>query len=295
MTPGWYQSALAERPEEAVVDCGGVPIHALVWGRPGSPGLVLVHGGAAHAHWWDHVAPLLAGDTYRVAAVDLSGHGDSGRRPSYTLEGWADEVLAVADGTGMAGRPVVVGHSMGGFVTIGTAALHGERLGGAVILDSPVSRPDPELEAARSGRIFNRLRVYPTADEALARFRTVPEQEHYLPYVVEHVARTSIRPADGGGWTWKYDPNIFVPPRSVSRDLLPRVRCRMALFRAEHGLVTPDIGEFMYDLLGRVAPVVEIPLAGHHLMLDQPLLLLTALRTLLADWEHSLPLGVTTR
>jgi len=36
--------------------------------------------------------------------------------------------------------------------------------------------------------------------------------------------------------------------------------------------------------------VVEIPLAGHHMMLDQPLILLTALRALLADWEHSVPL-----
>jgi pimeloyl-ACP methyl ester carboxylesterase len=35
--------------------------------------------------------------------------------------------------------------------------------------------------------------------------------------------------------------------------------------------------------------VVEIPPAGHHVMLDQPLLLVTALRTLLADWEHSGP------
>lgn len=45
----------------------------------------------------------------------------------------------------------------------------------------------------------------------------------------------------------------------------------------------------MYDALGRVAPVIEIPEAGHHAMLDQPLLLLTALRTLLADWDHSEP------
>jgi len=41
--------------------------------------------------------------------------------------------------------------------------------------------------------------------------------------------------------------------------------------------------------LGRVTPVIEIPEAGHHAMLDQPLLLLTSLRTLLADWEHSEP------
>ena len=63
----------------------------------------------------------------------------------------------------------------------------------------------------------------------------------------------------------------------------------MALLRAEFGLVTPEIGRIMYDALGRVAPVVEIPEAGHHLMLDQPLLLLVALRALLADWEHSVP------
>ena len=45
----------------------------------------------------------------------------------------------------------------------------------------------------------------------------------------------------------------------------------------------------MYENLGRVTPIIEIPEAGHHAMLDQPLLLLTALRTLLADWDHSDP------
>ena len=43
------------------------------------------------------------------------------------------------------------------------------------------------------------------------------------------------------------------------------------------------------ETLGRVAPVIEIPEAGHHAMLDQPLLLLTAIRTLLADWTHCEP------
>jgi len=65
--------------------------------------------------------------------------------------------------------------------------------------------------------------------------------------------------------------------------------CRFALLRSEDGLVTTDIGHSMYEELGRVAPVIEVPEAGHHPMLDQPLLLLTALRTLLADWDHSEP------
>jgi pimeloyl-ACP methyl ester carboxylesterase len=70
---------------------------------------------------------------------------------------------------------------------------------------------------------------------------------------------------------------------------LGRVRCRFALLRSERGLVTPDISASMYEVLGRVAPVIELPEAGHHAMLDQPLVLLTALRTLLADWDHSEP------
>jgi hypothetical protein len=45
----------------------------------------------------------------------------------------------------------------------------------------------------------------------------------------------------------------------------------------------------MYELLNRNAPVIEVPAAHHHLMLDQPLALVTGLRTLLADWEHSIP------
>jgi hypothetical protein len=45
----------------------------------------------------------------------------------------------------------------------------------------------------------------------------------------------------------------------------------------------------MYELLDRNAPVVEIPQCYHHMMLDQPLALVSAFRTLLADWEHTTP------
>ena len=50
-----------------------------------------------------------------------------------------------------------------------------------------------------------------------------------------------------------------------------------------------DIGDAMFERLGRVTPVFELPEAGHHPMLDQPLILLTAIRALLADWDHSDP------
>ena len=122
----------------------------------------------------------------------------------------------------------------------------------------------------------------------------MPPQAHYLDYVIDHVARHSLR-STPDGWVWKFDRRIFEQfagsLRYVALPHLHQIECRFALLRSECGLVTPDIGATMYDALGRRAPVIELPEAGHHAMLDQPLVLLTALRTLLADWDHSNRLG----
>ena len=285
--PGWFERALAVPRTSAFVDVEGTAIHHLRWGEPGRPGLVFVHGGAAHAHWWSHVAPLFA-DDYRIAALDLSGHGDSGPRAEYGAERWAEEILAVAAASDMAGPPIVIGHSMGGYVTIATAALHPAAVAGAIVLDSPVERPDPEVDEAEHGTSFRNPKTYADLDAAIAHFRTVPEQDHYEPYVMRHVAEHSLRHTDDG-WTWKFDKTVFAQRRVHAAELLSQVRCRVALFRSEHGLLTADIGAYMYEQLGRNAPVIEIPDAGHHMMLDQPLPLVTGLRAILADWDHSVP------
>lgn len=283
-TPEWFLDALATPHAEGHVSVDNCPIHYFRWGPVGKPGIVLVHGGAAQAHWWDHIAPLIAPDCC-VIALDMSGHGDSGRRDRYPTSTWAREILAVAEHGGVAGPPVVVAHSMGGWVAITAAAEHGDRLAGIVVLDSPVRRPAPEEDAHAEGAAFGPLRVYSTLEDGLSHFRTVPDQPTSLPYVLDHIARASLREVEGG-WSWKFDPRIFDRPIPTG-DLLRQVTCRVALFRSQFGLVTPDIGAYMYEQLSRVAPVIEVPLAHHHVMLDQPLPLITGLRTLLADWDHS--------
>jgi len=283
--PAWFTDALATAPEEITTVVDGVPITSRAWGHPASQGIVLVHGGAAHARWWDHVAPLLAADR-RVVALDLSGHGDSGRRSEYDLDVWGREVLEVAANAGIHGAPTVIGHSMGGFVALRLASMHGSRLAGVIVIDSPVRDITPEERAALEHRAFGPLRVYPTRADALAQFHPIPDQPT-VDYIAEHVAETSVQPVDGG-WTWKFDPQVFARP-PMTPELLTRLECRVALFRAEHGILTPQATSVMYDRLGRAAPTIEIPAAGHHVMLDEPLALITGIRTLLSDWDHSLP------
>jgi pimeloyl-ACP methyl ester carboxylesterase len=289
--PAWFGRALSVPFSNEEVEVGGCPIRFLAWGEPDRRGLVFVHGGGAHAHWWTPVAATFAGE-FRVVAIDLSGHGDSGHRDAYALEQWTDEVVAVAGAAQIDGLPIVIGHSMGGFVTIATAARHGDRVEGVIVCDSPVAELDPEISAYHLREAFGRPRTYPDLEDAVAHFRTVPAQEHYLDFVMDFVARHSLKKVDGG-WQWKFDRRIFeqfgAGMRSIAAPYLEDVSCRLALLRSEYGLVTPDIGASMYEKLGRVTPVIEIPEAGHHAMLDQPLILLTALRTLLADWDHSEP------
>ncbi len=138
--------------------------------------------------------------------------------------------------------------------------------------------------------MFRNPKTYATLEEALEHFHLVPPQPCENNFIVRHIARHSLRRVDGR-WQWKFDPRIFVnvTPTPMS-DFLASVRCRVAILRGElSDLVPPEIGEYMYELLDRNAPIVEIPQAHHHVPLDQPLALLAAVRALLADWEHSVP------
>jgi pimeloyl-ACP methyl ester carboxylesterase len=287
--PRWFIDALAAPRESCWVEAEGCAIHYLRWGDPARPGLVLLHGGAAHAHWWSFLAPQLT-HQHHVVAPDLSGHGDSGRREHYPRELWAEELMAVCEHAGFVGPPVVVGHSLGGMVAIVAASRYGEKLAGAVIVDTPVRKPDPESEEGARGRTFRNPKTYADLDTALKHFYLVPPQPCENRYILEHVARHSLREVENG-WTWKFDPRVFLRVSLTPlSEYLSETRCRVAVLRGElSDLVPPETGEYIYQLLRRNAPIVEIPQAHHHLILDQPLPFIAALRALLADWEHSVP------
>jgi pimeloyl-ACP methyl ester carboxylesterase len=286
--PAWFTRAITAPFTEHTATAGGLPVHYLRWGAAsGKPPVVLIHGGGAHAFWWAFLAPLLA-DPYDVVALDLTGHGDSGRRERYPREVWAEDVLAVIDHAAFGSRPVLVGHSMGGFVSVVMAALHGEKLSGAILVDAPVRPPRPESEPRapeRSGWSFERMAPYPDRASAVARFRLLPEQPSPHPYLQEYVAERSVR-HDPDGYTWKFDPRVFERASTSSlRDYLAAAKTRLAIVRGEESVVLPrETADYMVSLGGGSIPLVEIPGGHHHLMFDQPLALLVALRALLGAW-----------
>ncbi len=98
-------------------------LHLLEWGEPDAPPLLLLHGGNQSAHSWDLVSLHLA-DRYHIYALDQRGHGDSewARDAEYAPDQMARDALALIAQEGVA-APIVVGHSMGGMVTMRLTAL----------------------------------------------------------------------------------------------------------------------------------------------------------------------------
>ncbi len=285
--PKWFTDAISTPSTEHRLGVDGTDIHYLRWGEPTNPGIVFVHGGGAHAHWWSFLAPMLS-RRYSIVALDLSGHGDSGRRQNYPRRQWAKEVMAVIDDAAFAGPPVLVGHSMGGLVSIVAAALHSDSLAGVIIVDSPVKKPEPSAQAKQSNLNPGQLKVYPDLETAMSRFRLIPAQECKNKYIVGHVALHSIGQVDGG-YSWKFDPRIFeLVQKEPMEEHLTNISCRIALLRGEHSVVVPpETGQYMFQLLHRKVPLVVIPDAHHHLILDQPMTFIAVIRALLSDWAHS--------
>jgi len=282
--PTWFRDALSTPPSTATIRVAGADLVMRCWGEAG-PGVVLVHGGAAHSRWWDHIAPILAAD-YRVAALDLSGHGDSDWRDRYSLDMWAEEVMAVAGAAGVLERPVLVGHSIGGQVAMTAAAKYSGRLLGVITVDSPIRALDDDENAGSRHLSEGPRRHYRTEREAVRQFRVVPDDPSIAPYLTEHVAANSVT-RRRGGWTWKFDPAVFDRPRP-ELGLLDTITCRLAMFRAEFGLVTPEIAARMSERLGGSTPLVTLAGAGHHVVLGDPLALIAGVRSVLSSWPQPL-------
>jgi pimeloyl-ACP methyl ester carboxylesterase len=279
--PEWFERAMASVPERRSIDVQGAAIDTLAWGQRGAPGLLLLHGNGAHAEWFSFIAPLLA-DRYRVAALSFSGMGRSGRREAYSVAQWADEALAAAEACGLfesTRKPTFAGHSFGGFPLMNGAARYGERLAGAVIIDTPLRPPEgqAEREKRRAESGFRPPKLYHTIDAALARFRFLPPQDCEHLYIVDHIARSSLQKAadEAGrtGYTWRTDPLLFkhFTFGKPQRDL-GQAQCPVTLVRGGRSrLITPELFQLAISLAPSGSRTLELAGADHHVMADQPL------------------------
>lgn len=264
----------------ARVTVEGVGIAFEEWPGTGDRGvdLLLVHGARGQREWWHttvaHLRSAAGARFGTIAAVDLSGHGASDHRAIYDWRDWAAEVAAVAQ---RYERPVLVGHSIGGLVTLATAVLHPSVTRAVICVDSRL-RGDlaPPLAAGDVRR-----RVYSTVDEAVAGFRLTPAQPVRDTAALRRLATAALREVPGG-WTWRSDPAVQGAFWGVDRDdLVRRLTLPFGLVTAGHSVVAgPRQAD---DVRTELAPGLEheeIPDAHHHVMIDHAAELAAAIQRL---------------
>ena len=297
--PRWFEQAVQRVPQRSFTEVEGAQIETLTWGEVGKPGLLLLHGNRAHADWWTFIAPFFA-DDFRVAALSWSGMGGSDWRESYSFDLLSQEVGAVAEAAGLfesSTKPVVVAHSFGGFLGLRYASHHGQKIGGLVMVDSPIM--SPEMRQKRRGRGPSGMldprpnRVYDDLPSALARFRFAPPQVCKNLYIADHIARGSLKqaPLESGdelGWTWRFDPYQWRDMRMENPvPDFQALQCPVSIMWGSHSLLfDAEVLAYIAGLAPAGSPRIEIPAARHHLMVDQPLAFVTALRGLLAGWPR---------
>jgi pimeloyl-ACP methyl ester carboxylesterase len=126
--------AVAAAAADSVASKDGVNIVYTVEGD-GQPALVFVHGWAGNKSFWQPQLDELK-KKYKVVALDLAGHGESGKgREFYTVEAYAGDVAAVVEKLNL-DRVVLIGHSEGGRICVRAARVLGDRVIGLIGVDS---------------------------------------------------------------------------------------------------------------------------------------------------------------
>lgn len=247
-----------------------VSLHCLHWSPPsadasyGAAPVILLHGGGANACWWSHLAGPLAArrDVY---ALDFRGHGDSDYPEERAVGAFNVDLESMLAWLGRE-DVVLVGHSMGAGVALDHASRFPETRG-LVLVD--LARGGAPGGGRRARLALALRRTYRTRAEAVDRFRFLPEAANADEALRIAIAERSVKEEPDGRFGYKFDPGWFSLPTRPRPDL-GRIRCPTLLVRGgESRLLSLDAAR---DIVDRIADarLVEIPGAGHHVLIDQP-------------------------
>lgn len=281
-----FSRAAARRAEAVVPPVGrfievpGARLHVVDTGeaRDGRPPIVMLHGLAAQLHNFRYaLVDDLARDT-RVIAFDRPGSGYSSREPgrATTLEEQADAVAAAMDALGL-GRALLVGHSLGGALSLTLALRHPHKVMGLALLAPLTALPPASSEA------FRDLKVPAALRKVFARVFAVPYFLYRRKRLLGIVFGPERMPADypiraGGVLTVR--PSHFV---AAAEDFaaIPRVMPRVEA--GYPALNAPDAPP-VHVLYGRDDRVLDFRMQGEGFVARVP-----GARLELVEGGHMLP------
>jgi len=280
-------------PKSRFYESHGLRLHYADWGNDGAPAVILVHGGRDHCRSWDVIARALQ-PHFHVLAPDLRGHGDSDwtKGGSYALTEYVYDLARLVRAIA-APEVILVGHSMGGMVSLIYSGSFPEQVSRLVVLDGVTVLPDtpkpPTHERitkwiGQLDKLHDRSpRRYRTIEDAAAQI--VLHNKRLSRELALHLATHGARQNEDGTYSWKFDPyqRASAPQRLWPDDhvaLWARIACPTLLLNADESFLAGSKAAGL-ERYFQQARIETISGAGHWLHHDRPQEVIGAIRRFL--------------
>jgi pimeloyl-ACP methyl ester carboxylesterase len=262
------QGPLTAQPVDRFIEVNGLRIHYLDWGGDERPPLVMVHGLDRVAHTFDHLATRFT-PRYRVLAIDMRGHGDSGWDPKgrYLVEDHVGDLEGVVAQLGLR-KLVLWGNSTGGRVVQVFAGKHPDLVSHVISEDVGPERPR-QIADGYAKRVQQEQAGWASEEELLAQLRKANPR---MPAtVLEPYVRYGTKRRADGRVEWKRDPQLV--KGFVATDLWRFVRDIKApilyIIGGRSNIVPTETQDELRKTLPN-AQLITIPDVGHYPSDEQP-------------------------
>jgi proline iminopeptidase len=250
--------------------------------RPAAkPTVFALHGGLGFDHGYLRPGLDPLGGIARIVYVDLRGQGRSGRPPleTCTLEQMADDIVDLAALLEV-DKPIILGHSAGGFVAMKAAARHPDLVGGLILVgtvatlkasDSPDTAADPKLSDRASVEVVHIAERYakaPLTPTSAEEYRAYVRPYTGAPDFMDSVAELLLLSSFEFGMLKHFRANLI--PSYDARDELAAVKCPALVLSGRFDWVCPPSAG--RDIARRIqgAEFVEFSNSGHYLFSEEP-------------------------
>ena len=260
-------------------------LHYVDWGNVDAPPLILLHGGRDHCRNWDWVARRLCRD-WHVIAPDLRGHGDSewSKSANYSMAAYVYDLAQLIHQLKLS--PVtIIGHSLGGAITVRYAGVYPENVKRLVAIEGLGRSPKSQAETAAipmaqkmrdwieqqrtaAGR---QPRRYKSIEEALARMQE--QNKHLTAEQARHLTLQGVNQNEDGTFTWKFDNfvRVWLPydmPHADIEALWRNITCPSLLVYGKESWASDPRTDGRIKHF-RNAEVVSLAGAGHWVHHDK--------------------------
>jgi pimeloyl-ACP methyl ester carboxylesterase len=258
----------------------GVEIQMAIWEGAGKQ-VLCVHGLTANCRCWDLIACALV-PKHRVLALDLRGRGLSDKPPTgYSVNHHARDIHCLMEDLGL-DRLMLMGHSLGAYISLAFAAQHPERVQGLVLIDGGAQLTQERWNAigvAIKPSLDRLGQVFPSFDAYLEVMKQAPFLQPWSPVLdtyfryeveaLEEGVRSRIQAAH-------IEEEVLNLKEVEAAGFYSRIRCPVLILRATDGILTQDdlvLPETAVQRMVREIPNarrVDVAGSNHFSILLQP-------------------------